>query len=151
MHSCTRIRFSISTLWSGSLVGLDLDHHQGWHLKVHSHVMSTLTFFFDLCSPFLKMQMVSVNTITCYHRNYSWCLTQTQTQTLRVNMTLRSGLDYDPDSDRYKYRYRCTGPMGKAIYPDRLFHFLSYSNWLWWLVSNGIAVTFKVEFPFMLL
>ena len=43
---------------------------------------------------------------------------------------LRSGVDYDPDSDRYKYRYRCTGPRGKAIYPDRLFHFLSYSNWL---------------------
>ena len=38
-------------------------------VKVHSHVMPTFAFFFAV--PFLKMQMLGVNTITCCHRAHS--------------------------------------------------------------------------------
>ena len=43
--------------------------------------------FYGLCRPFLKMQTISVNTITCYHRTQT-SLSLTQTQILLVNKPL---------------------------------------------------------------
>ena len=47
-------------------------------INVHPHVTFIFTIFFDLSIPSLKMQMVSVNTITCCHGPHSWHLTKTQ-------------------------------------------------------------------------
>ena len=61
-------------------------------LKIHSHVTPAFAFFFAV--PFLKTQILSVNTITCYHRTRSRHLTGTQTQTLLVNNTLENIVAY---------------------------------------------------------
>ena len=37
-------------------------------VKVNSHVMSVFAFFFDIYFPFLKVQTLNVNTMTCCHR-----------------------------------------------------------------------------------
>ena len=58
-------------------------------VKIHSHATSAFAFFIDLCRSVQLLQNanISVNTITCYHRTHSWCLTQTQT--LHVYQALR--------------------------------------------------------------
>ena len=106
----------------------------------------------------MRPASLTINKITAIAMafTYTWHRQYCHSHALVLKYYLKQCILWILNIHQYRYRNLCIGVLDASLNLHvpiicRCCSFLSYRSWLWWLVSNGTAVTFNVELPFMLL